>query len=67
MQLGSLITQSLQVAKLEEELTAEWQAKCDKMVAAAADKHARQMALVKDDLQEAQDRAAKLEAKVSAI
>ena len=49
---------------MEEELTAEWQSKCDKLVAAASDKHARQLAAARDEVEEATDRAAKLEAKV---
>ncbi|KAK7505089.1 hypothetical protein BaRGS_00003659, partial [Batillaria attramentaria] len=55
------------VAKMEEELAAEWQAKCDKMVAAAADKHARQLAAVKDDLRESQERVVSLEAKIQQL
>ena len=50
---------------MEEELAAEWQAKCDKLLATAVDKHTRQMNSVKDELEEAQDQVAKLEAKVS--
>ena len=52
---------------MEEELVAEWQAKCDKLLAAATEKHARQMNSVKDELEEAQDQVAKLEAKVSEV
>lgn len=50
--------------KLEEELASEWQSKCDKLLAAANDKHERQLAMVREDLKEAQDKASTLEAKV---
>ncbi|XP_025112156.1 FK506-binding protein 15-like isoform X11 [Pomacea canaliculata] len=55
------------VNKLEEELASEWQSKCDKLLAAANDKHERQLAMVREDLKEAQDKASTLEAKVQEL
>jgi flagellar biosynthesis chaperone FliJ len=55
----------MQISKMEEEIANEWQAKCDKMVAAANDKHARQITTLKDELEEAQSKVATLEGKVS--
>jgi hypothetical protein len=57
----------MQISKMEEEMASEWQAKCDKMVAAANDKHARQIATLKDELEEAQSKVATLEGKVSEV
>ena len=52
---------------MEEEFAAEWQTKCDKLLAAAGDKHSRQMTSVKDELEEAKEQVAILEAKVSGV
>lgn len=52
------------ISQLEEEIHKDWQAKCDRMLAVAAEKHNRSLQTVTEEKQELEDKIEKLENKV---
>lgn len=52
------------MSKIEEEISREWQAKSDRMLAAAAEKYNRQLTDLKDEKEDLQHKVEELEKKV---
>ncbi|GFN76396.1 peptidylprolyl isomerase [Plakobranchus ocellatus] len=55
------------MSQVEEEISKEWQAKCDKMVAAAAAKHERQMVEAQEEKKDLQLKIEQLEKKLETV
>ncbi|XP_013394043.1 FK506-binding protein 15-like [Lingula anatina] len=53
-----------QVAQVEQELTQEWQQKCDRLVSQANDKHARALLEVKEEKQQLENTVQELQTKL---
>ena len=55
----------IQISKLEEEITADWKAKSEKLLAVTAEKHARALQTVQEEKFELERNIEELEKKVS--
>jgi len=53
-----------QISQLEDEITQDWQTKCDKMVALAEEKHARALKAVMEEKEELEENITQLNNKV---
>ena len=60
----TLIVCCYQITQLEEEIHKDWQIKCDKMLAVAAEKHNRALQAVTEEKQELTDSVQQLQHKV---
>ena len=58
------VTLRWQITQLEEEIHKDWQEKSEKLLAVAADKHARALKAVSDESEELETQVQELEKKV---